>query len=170
MERNIRSVFLVCLGGMATSLYGSASWLYTSQGRGRDLMKWSVITSLISITSFAIGIRWGAVGVASSAAVGFVFVQTPMIIWAATRTGPVTASYIARAMAPMAAAFVVTSPVVYLYSQIVHMNAVGELLGGVSLALAVYLSVVSLMPSGRQMLLETTALASSYVANLRFKA
>ena len=36
----------VCVGGIAFTLYGGACWLFTSQGRGREQMNWSVVTSL----------------------------------------------------------------------------------------------------------------------------
>ena len=157
----------VCVGGLASSLYGSASWLFTSQGRGRDQMKWSVITSLISIASFVIGIRWGAVGVASVAGVGFVAVQTPLIVMAATKTGPVSTRFVIDAMAPVVFSFAVTAPTVYLYAKFAHFNVIGELCCGVVLAHAVFLGAVSIMSSGREMLSGTTTLVLAYLSRLR---
>jgi PST family polysaccharide transporter len=157
----------VCFGGVTSSLYGSASWLFTSQGRGRDQMKWAVITSAISVVCFVIGIRWGAVGVASIAGSGFVLIQTPLIMWAATKVGPVSAKVVIDAMKPLAVAFVVTSTVLYLYSRFVHMNAIIELALGLLLTCAIYFPTMLLMPSGRELLSGTSALAFSYLNRFR---
>lgn len=157
----------VCVGGLASTVYGSASWLFTSQGRGRDQMTWSVITSLISILSFVIGIRWGAVGVASVAGVGFLLVQTPLIVRAATRIGPVSAMFVIKAIMPLMVSFVITAPTVYLYARVVHINAISELCVGVVLAHGVFLLAISLMSSGREMLSGTMTLVLTYLSRVR---
>ena len=157
----------ICFGGIASSLYGSAFWLFTSQGRGREQMKWTVITSAISIVSFLIGIRWGVVGVASVSALTFVVVQTPILIWSATRVGPVTARFVIDAIRPIAISFFITAPVLYLYSGLLHINAVAEILGGVALTGAVYLLAISTMRSGREMLSGASVLTISYLTRLR---
>jgi PST family polysaccharide transporter len=157
----------VCIGGLGSILYGSASWLFTSQGRGKDQMKWSLITSAISIASFVVGVRWGAVGVAGIGGAGFVLVQTPLMIRAATRTGPVSAKQVTDAIWPMIVALLFTAPTTYFFSKYVHLAPVPEICAGMMLTFAVYLIVISLMPSGRDMLLESATTLSSYFVRLR---
>jgi PST family polysaccharide transporter len=130
-------------------------------------MIWTVLTSALNIVSFLIGVRWGAIGVAIAASLGFVIIQTPMIIWAATRLGPVTARFVFDAIAPIVVSLVITAPTVFLYSRAAHVNAVAKLCGGVLLTCTVYLLSLSLMPSGRRMLSETTAIMRGYVRRFR---
>lgn len=66
----------------------STGWLYISQGRAQGYMKWGLLFSAISVTSFLIGLPWGALGVATAYAIGE-FLKTPIIWWAVSRQGPV---------------------------------------------------------------------------------
>lgn len=157
----------VCFGGLPSFLYGSASWLFTSQGRGRDQVKWAVITSSISVLSFVLGIRWGAVGVAAFGAVGFVFIQTPLIMWAATKVGPVNARCVTDAIAPMVGASAITAPIVYLFTRFHGFGEIAQLTAGIAVAYIVYFSAIALMPSGREMLCGSLALVLEYLSKLR---
>jgi PST family polysaccharide transporter len=157
----------VCVGGIGSCLYGSASWLFTSQGRGREQMKWAIITSVISVASFAVGIRWGAVGVASLGALGFVLIQTPLIIWVATRTGPVGSKNVINAMMPMLLSLVITAPTIYLFSKLVHINPIIEICEGLVLTGAVYVLPIFLMSSGRELLSGAVITLSRYITRLR---
>jgi PST family polysaccharide transporter len=157
----------VCIGGLGSILYGSASWLFTSQGRGREQMKWSIITSAISVASFVIGIRWGAVGVAGIGGAGFVLIQTPLMIWAATRTGPVTGRHVINAVMPSLVALSLTVPVAFLFSKLVHTNAGVEISAGMLLTFAAYFIALSSISSGREMLSDAAITLSEYVARLK---
>jgi polysaccharide transporter, PST family len=157
----------VCIGGWGSALYGSAAWLFTSQGRGREQMTWSVVTSAISVATFVIGIRWGAAGVAAVAGLGFTLVQTPLIIWAATRRGPVGVSFVLRAMLPILGSATATVPTVYLYSRIVHFGALAAIASGAILAYAVFILSMSAMASGRELLSGAAAIAFTYWNRVR---
>lgn len=157
----------LCLGGIGSPLYSGACWLFTSQRRGRELMNWTVITCALNIASFIIGIRWGAIGVAIAASLAFVIIQTPMIIWAASRLGPVTTRFVIDAITPIAVSFMTTAPTLFLYSRVAHANAVAELCGGILLTCAIYLLSLSVLPSGRRILSEATAIMLGYVRRFR---
>jgi PST family polysaccharide transporter len=152
----------ICVGGLVSTIYGSAFWLFTSQGRGRDQMNCTIITSIISVTSFVIGVRWGAVGVACAAAIGFVLIQTPIMMIAATRIGPVTATMVLRDITPLGVACSITAPVLYFYSRVVHLKPILELSGGALLSCSIYLLAICTMPSGRELLSGSVKLASNY--------
>lgn len=156
----------ICVGGLASYLYGSAFWLLSSQGRGRDQATWSLITAAINVLSFAIGIRWGAVGVASVSAVTFVLLQTPMMLWAACRKGPVSVRHILSAIGPIAFAFSITSSSVYFFSRSVHWGSLAELAGGAGLCLSIYLVSVCFWPSGRELVSTGFGIANSYLIRL----
>jgi polysaccharide transporter, PST family len=67
-----------------------AGWLFTSQGRGRDFLVMSVISSSVAVLSFLAGLRFGAFGVALGYSLSSLMVQMPVAFWLAGRSGPVT--------------------------------------------------------------------------------
>lgn len=77
---------LACLAQLAV---GPLTMIFVSQTRSRDSVRSSIATSLYNVAAFLIGIRWGSVGVAKAYAIGEVF-RAPVMLWYATRTGPVS--------------------------------------------------------------------------------
>ena len=69
----------------------AAAWVLSSQGRGRDLLLLSCFTSTITISAFAIGLRFGLVGVAMSYSISCLLIQLPIVYWITGRVGVVTA-------------------------------------------------------------------------------
>jgi len=70
-------------------LSSAASWLYTSQGRGADILKLSIIEAILTISSVFIGLRYGPSGVAVALSISGVFVKLPLTFQIAGRSGPV---------------------------------------------------------------------------------
>jgi polysaccharide transporter, PST family len=99
----------ICLGSIASPLASSTYWLFVTQNRTGEQMRLGIITALISVASFIIGAWWGVVGVAMVAALGYVFVQTPLLLWQATKRGPVTLAMLQAIIAPMLGAGVVAA-------------------------------------------------------------
>jgi O-antigen/teichoic acid export membrane protein len=66
------------------------SWLFTTQGRGRDSFHWSVMSSIMTVGSFLAGLPYGPAGVAISFSSTAMLVQVPMFYWQAGRRGPVS--------------------------------------------------------------------------------
>lgn len=90
----------ICVGGLTAAIYSSASWLLISQGRVRELRMVTALAAIINVASFLLGAIWGIVGIAMAGALGFVFVTTPLILFAATRSGPVRPFDLMRCLAP----------------------------------------------------------------------
>jgi O-antigen/teichoic acid export membrane protein len=67
-----------------------STWLFTSQGRGRDWVRATSVVSCITIGSFLAGLPFGPIGVAVSYSVSCVFVQLPFLYYWAGREGPVS--------------------------------------------------------------------------------
>ena len=64
-------------------------WLFTTQGRAREMFLWGIISSIIAVTSIVAGLPWGAIGVAAAYAATDLVVTTPLLFWFAGRRGPV---------------------------------------------------------------------------------
>lgn len=70
-------------------LANTTSWLFLSQGRSRELWRWSLIGTPLAALSFVVGLPWGALGVAISYTAVDLFVRTPILLWMLGRTGPI---------------------------------------------------------------------------------
>ncbi len=80
----------------------SASWLFVSQGRTAEQLRFATARTVLIVTAVLVGLPWGAVGVARSYAV-FGLVMHGLPLWGATRRGPVQRNDVVRAAAPFAA-------------------------------------------------------------------
>ncbi len=99
----------ICVGGLTSGIYSSSFWLFTSQDRTAEMRRIMTVAAVINILSYLVGIIWGIVGVAAMAAVVFVLITTPLVLYVATRSGPVHYRDLLRHGAP----FVVRSILIY---------------------------------------------------------
>ncbi|MEI9973866.1 MAG: lipopolysaccharide biosynthesis protein [Ignavibacteriota bacterium] len=136
----------ICLGGLFAPLFSSTGWVFTTQGQTGKQMVVAVITAIVSIVSFAIGIFWGAIGVAAVSAMSFTFVQLPIMIRAVTRVGPVTVRDIVNILAPfVATAAIVAVPLYFLRG----LSGLPALAGVGLLSYALFALCIRLLPGGR---------------------
>jgi O-antigen/teichoic acid export membrane protein len=89
----------LAIAGLAQPLTNSLGWLYVSQGRGRELMRWGLLGSSITVVSFLLGLTWGALGVAIAYAAVKLTIVSPLAIWYAGANGPVSRRDLTRACA-----------------------------------------------------------------------
>ena len=73
-----------------TRCLNSNNWLFTSQGRTKELFHWGIIGSVIVVTSFFIGIPWGINGVAASYGLIDLLICSPILVWMVGRRGHVS--------------------------------------------------------------------------------
>ena len=71
-------------------LASATSWLYTSQGRGRDLLVTTCVGAAIMVVAFLAGLQFGATGVAIAYSASSLFLILPLTFYIAGRAGPVT--------------------------------------------------------------------------------
>lgn len=67
-------------------------WLFTTQGRAKDLFHWSIISACITIGSFVAGLPYGPAGVAIAFSGSAMLIQVPIFYWLAGRKGSVRTS------------------------------------------------------------------------------
>jgi len=68
----------------------ASTWLFASQGRGKDWVLASSIVSIATLSSFLVGLPFGPVGVAISYSASCVLIQMPSVYYIAGRRGPVS--------------------------------------------------------------------------------
>lgn len=54
---------VLAIAGVANSIYTTVGWIYMATGRSDRMLWWTMVTSTIFVGSFALGLRWGALGV-----------------------------------------------------------------------------------------------------------
>lgn len=65
---------LFSLVGLVQSIGTTVGWIYQSQGRTDLMFRWGMAVGVVLLGSFAVGIRWGAMGVATAYTVASVLV------------------------------------------------------------------------------------------------
>ena len=107
MESAAPILVFMGLAGLIQPLINTAGSLLVTQGRGRDLLYWSIISAPLSILSIVVGLPWGATGVAASYSLTRIFVTHPLMYWFVGRSGPVRTKDFYKLLAP----FVLSSTV-----------------------------------------------------------
>ncbi len=92
----------------------TAPWLFSTQGRTRELFHWGLMAGAIAVVSILAGLPWGAAGVAASYAVADVCIATPLFFWYVGRRGPIRASDFYRTIAPSAVASICSLSLLFL--------------------------------------------------------
>ena len=138
----------VCLGGLLAPVFSSAGWVFTTQNRTDEQMRYSVVSSLIGIASFAVGAHWGALGVAKCSAIAFLVLQTPLILYIMTRRGCVGRKDLAGTMLPFLLASPAVAAILYFLRNVHKIPAVG---GVLIVSYALFAGIVFLLPGGRDL-------------------
>lgn len=146
-----RIFMLLGIAAMIQPVTKTAWWLFSTQGRTRELFHWGLMGGAIAIVSIVAGLPWGATGVAASYAVADLCIATPLLFWYVGRRGPVRTSDFYRTIAPVSAACVCSLAILFLCRP--WLTAVPSLVARLSIAfgitVAVSLLVLSALPAGR---------------------
>jgi PST family polysaccharide transporter len=141
------------IGGLFQPLASTGGWLLVSQGRVRDMLRWSMINAPISILSIVAGLPWGVVGVAASFSLGRILIANPLLYWFVGRSGPVRTSDFYRLLAPFIGAALFSLLVCVVFRSMVYISSpfIGFVLCGIIVAITTPLAL-ALMPAGRKAL------------------
>lgn len=146
-------VVFMGIAALFQPVMSTAGWLLVSQGRVRDMLRWSLINAPISILSIVIGLPWGVIGVAASWSVMRIVVVNPLLFWYVGRKGPVRTVDFYRLLAPFTFASLVSLAVCFAFRRFVVIA--NPLIGFVACGILVGLTtllVLALLPAGRKAL------------------
>lgn len=147
---------------LTLQLRQAASWLFVSQGRAEEQLKWGGIGSMAIIAGYFVGMFWGPKGVAVSAAIASAFVQIPMMWWAVTRSGPIGRGDALRLLGPIGAATAISGGALALLSGSPVWSSLFGLMFAVALAYILFLGVLALFPGGRAPFVKAIAMARAW--------
>ena len=97
----------------------AASWLFVSQGRTDQMLRYGLVGQVLSVLSLVLGLPWGLVGVAVSAAIFSVPIQG-ITVWGATREGPVSLAHFLKMLLPIALSIALSAALVGVTALEVH--------------------------------------------------
>lgn len=152
----------LALCALLLQLRQAAGWLFVSQGRAEEQLKWGGLGSLAIVLSYLVGIHWGPVGVAMAMAVATAAIQVPLIWWAVTRSGPIRPKDAISLLAPLGAASVVTGAILAMLAHQPVWTSFPRLVAVVILAYALFLGAVAVMPGGRARIARVRKVASAF--------
>ena len=145
--------------GMLQPLNSPAGWLFISQGRSGDFMKWGIFGALTISATVIIGLPYGVLGVAVGYAI-HEYLRTPLLWLYVGRSGPVRGRHILRMATPFVLGAHVAVGALWLVEAHLPREPVVALLAGVVLSYLIVTAISLLFAAGRETLLEVHALVS----------
>jgi len=143
----------MAVAGLFQPVVATGGWLLVSQGRVRDMLRWSMINAPISIVSILAGVPWGVIGVAAGFSLGRILIANPLLFWFVGRTGPVRMGDFYRLLAPFTGASICSLLACVAFRHFVEITnpLVGFFACGIIVAITTPL-FLALMPAGRKAL------------------
>ncbi len=124
-------------------------WLFVSQARTAEMLRFGVFASATAAACFVVGLRWGAIGVASAYTIGQV-ARTPLLVQVVGREGPVRARDVYEVAAPHGIVWVATAGATYAASAALPaLPGFVALLAVVGVGATVACVTLAALPSGR---------------------
>jgi O-antigen/teichoic acid export membrane protein len=146
-----RIFMLLGIAALIQPVTKTSWWLFSTQGRTKDLFHWGLIGGAIAVAAILIGLPWGATGVAASYAISDLCIATPLLFWYIGRRGPIRAADFYRTIAPSGVASLCSLAV--LFSCRPWLQTLPGLIPPLSVAfgitLVVSLLIFSALPAGR---------------------
>lgn len=134
--------------GLLQPLNNPAGWLFISQGRSGEFMRWGIVTAVTSALAFVIGLPHGALGVAVLYAASE-YARTPLLWLYVCRKGPLRVADVVRAAMPFVLGSHAAVAGVWLARPFLTDHTVLAILTAAILSYAITLAVVLLFPFGR---------------------
>lgn len=141
---------LLGISGLVEPFSNTTGWLFTSQGRTDEQLRWGLIGTGLTVGAIVAGLPWGPVGVATSYGVSGLLIRTPLLFWFAGRRGLVRTADLYRALIPFACASITILLALLAFRL---WGATGSALLNAALAAAITgvvgLATLGALPSGR---------------------
>ncbi|HEX7894351.1 MAG TPA: lipopolysaccharide biosynthesis protein [Terriglobales bacterium] len=142
----------LCVGGLTSGIYTSTFWLLISQDRSQELRTFTAIAAAINVTSYLIGSFWGVVGIAMAASLSFVFVSTPLLLFAALRRGPIRFGDVAGCAIPFILETILIYAVLRYGLDRLPLQGFSRIAAGVLISYGLFVGIASISADNRRLL------------------
>lgn len=132
----------LAVAGIALPIHSTITWLFMASGKSRAMFGWGLIAASVFSAGFAVGIRWGGVGVAIANALLMTFVLTIPALYYAHRAAGLQLWLTLSPLVPILAAtlcMTTTSYVAGMYLASLGIGWLGILAGKILTGMVVYL-------------------------------
>lgn len=158
---------ILAIGALFAPVSNSTGWLLTTQNRTREMRDYGLISSIAFVLSFITGLPWQALGVATCyIIVGSV--QGPMLWWATTRRGPVSARDLVAVLIPFVQATLVTGLLLFAAKDLTDSNILSLLVQLIA-SYAIFISSFAITSRGRDTLCVIVRQMIHMVSSVRHK-
>jgi len=136
----------------------ATGWVYISLGHTRRQLYWGIVQTLVFLTAFAVGVRWGAVGVAVAYSATLLVLRLPALLVCYSRTPLRLRDFLSAVWPAFAASAVAGSASALVMRQLpdTMLPVVTLLVAAVPFA-ALYLACVGLTSPGRSLMTSVLA-------------
>lgn len=146
------------LAGLVQPITWAVTWLLVAQGRTATLFRWGAYASSTAILSFAVGLRWGPVGVACAYAVSEYVLRLPILYFTVERVGPVTALDLIGLQGPLLAAAGITVLITDEFLRASGLSGIYLIAVTVAISYGLATGFLMLIPRNRAAIQETLSL------------
>ncbi len=153
----------LCLGSLLTPTNAATFWLFVSQGRSRDQMIYGTAAAVINIMTYAVGIQWGLLGVTRTSSVVAYLLTTPLLVWAATRTGHVKFDFLLKVFYPFVLSTVGCAASIWLFKNYAGIHGLFDIVVAAAVAYGSNIAILSCFPQGRATMKSAIAMSRSLV-------
>jgi len=147
------SIFqILAITAFIQPVWSTIGLVLLSLGQSGRFLRFGIFNSLVVVTSFAVGIRWGAVGVASAYAVASYLILFPLL-WYCFRLTPISiATFLKAIVRPVIASFTMALFILLAYPFLVKQLDIVVVCTNFAIGFSTYFLVWFLMPGGMQIL------------------
>lgn len=141
---------VLALAGICQVVSATTGWLFVSSGRTGAYAAWAAVSSVLTVASFVVGVRWGLQGVAWAYAIGQVVLALPAFVVACRGTPVRLADVLDSMWRPVLVGAVVASAALLVQWQWASQLAAGlDLAVSLLAAALVWGVVVAVWPRAR---------------------
>jgi len=142
----------LAVAGLFQPVASTSGWLFVTQARGREMLRWAFISCPIIMASIVIGLPWGATGVAATYATCQVVVMIPLLFWYVGRRGPVRTLDLYRAILPAVCAAGAVIPMLLAFRWLAAPGPAVGLVSSLLILLVIAVPVLAAFDTGRSAL------------------
>ena len=138
----------LAFAGLLQPLNNPSGWLFISQGRAAEAMRWSLFTAVCSIVAFVLGLPYGAFGVAVAISITE-YLRTPLLWLYVGRKGPVRTAEVAKVAIPLVIGAHLAMLCVWAVQDFLPGPTIASLACGLAISYSVTLISACVFPGGR---------------------
>lgn len=146
--------------GLLQPLNSPSGWLFISQGRTTEYLRWGIFAAITSGLAFVIGLPYGAVGVATAYAIQE-YLRTPLLWSYVCRKGPLRTHHVMRAALPLVLGAHVSVAALWFLKYHLPGGPAAIVIQSAILSYVIVCAVAALFPAGRTALKEMSDMIRS---------